>query len=112
MRERTTFGSLLLMGKNFQPHDQRPDDDWRVHDARRLAGLKLHRRLYKRWSDTWDHDHCAACFAKFAEFDGPDIQHVGFATGDDYEKGAGYEWVCQVCFSDLKDRLGWTAAAE
>jgi len=100
------------MVTNSQPHDQQPDDDWRVHNARHLAGQTLHLRPYKRWSANWDHDHCAACFAKFAEFNGPDIQRVGFATGDGYKKGAGYEWVCQACFSDLKDRLGWTAAED
>jgi hypothetical protein len=97
------------MATDSRPKDDQPDDDWRLRNARHLAGLTLHRQPYKRWSDSWDHDHCAACFAKFAEFDGPDVQHVGYATGDDYAKGAGYEWVCPACFSDLKDRLGWTS---
>jgi hypothetical protein len=57
-----------------------------------------------------DHDHCAACWAKFAEFEGPDIEHEGYATGDDYPKGACYEWVCQICFDDLKDDMQWSAA--
>lgn len=86
-----------------------PDRDCRLHNARHLAGLKLHLQPYKQWSDSWDHDHCAACFAKFAEFDGPDTQHVGYATGADYKHGADYAWVCQSCFSDLKGRLGWTS---
>jgi hypothetical protein len=84
--------------------------DWRVENAKLLRGLRLHRRPYKKWSESWDHDHCAACMAKFAEFNGPDIQHEGYATGDDYRKGAGYEWVCLSCFADLKDEMGWTEA--
>lgn len=84
-------------------------NQWRVDNARHLAGARLHRRGYTRYSETWDHDHCAACFTKFAEFDGPDIQHIGYATGDDYKFGANYEWVCPKCFSDLKPALGWTA---
>lgn len=91
------------------PHDQ-TDDQWRIENARRLAGLTLHLRRYTRWSEEWDHDHCAACWATFAEFDGPDILDEGYVTGPDYPKGAGYEWVCPKCFSDLAGRLGWTAA--
>lgn len=97
------------MATNSLPKEQQPNEDWRLHNARHLAGLKLYLRPYKRRSDSWDHDHCAACFAKFAEFEAPDIQHVGYATGDDYKHGADYAWVCQSCFSDLKDRLGWTS---
>jgi len=47
---------------------------------------------------------------EFAEFDGPEIQHEGYATCRDYGLGAGYEWVCRKCFDDLKDDLGWAAA--
>ena len=99
------------MATDTRPKDQRSGDDWRLRNARHLAGLKLHRRPYKRWSESWDHDHCAACGAKFAEFAAPDIQHVGYATGADYKHGAGYAWVCPACFADLKDRLGWTSDA-
>ncbi|HEY3919439.1 MAG TPA: hypothetical protein VGL83_16745 [Stellaceae bacterium] len=86
-----------------------PGDQWRVDNARHLAGAKLHKCHYKRYSDPWDHDHCAACMTKFAEFDAPDVQHVGYATGDDYKFGANYEWVCPQCFAELKPVLGWTA---
>ena len=69
-------------------------------------------RRYARWSESWDHDHCAACWAKFAEFEGLDIQHAGYATCDDYPKGACYEWVCQACFEDLKNDMQWAAISE
>ena len=85
-------------------------EDWRVATARHLAGLKLRRKPYQRYSESWDHDHCVACSAKFAEFDGPDVQHVGPTTGDDYKFGADYEWVCPRCFSELQPVLGWTEA--
>jgi hypothetical protein len=91
------------------PQKSDSDKEWRLNNARHLAGLKLQHRNYARWSENWDHDHCAACFAKFAEFDGPDVQHAGYATRDDYKHGAGYEWVCSRCFSDLKPVLNWTA---
>jgi hypothetical protein len=88
------------------------DKQWRIDNARHLEGLQLHFRRYARWSKSWDHDHCAACSAKFAESDGPDILHEGYATGDDYPKGAGYEWVCQTCFQDLKTDLRWSSTGE
>jgi hypothetical protein len=73
--------------------------------------VRLQLRRYSKWSETWDHDHCAACWAKFAEFDSVDIQHEGYATTDDYSKGACYEWVCLTCFAHLKDEMKWVAAA-
>jgi hypothetical protein len=82
-------------------------DDWRVDNAQHLKGFTLHFKKYTRWSETWDHDHCAGCWAKFAEVDGPDIQHQGYATGPDYPKGANYDWVCEDCFRELKDVMGW-----
>ena len=86
--------------------------DWRLDNARHLKGLRLQFRQYTRWSDAWDHDHCAACWAKLAEFEGLEIQHAGYATGDDYKHGAKYEWICCECFDDLKADLGWTASSE
>jgi hypothetical protein len=86
-----------------------PGNQWRIDNASHLKGLRLQFRRYTRWSERWDHDHCAACWAKFAEFEGPDILHQGYATCDDYPKGAGYEWVCQTCFDDLKDDIEWSA---
>jgi hypothetical protein len=84
--------------------------DWRINNCKALRGLKLHRKQYRKWSDTWDHDHCAACWATFAEFDGPEIQHEGYTTGDDYKHGAEYDWVCIRCFDELKDEMGWVKA--
>ena len=89
-----------------------PDKQWRIDNAGNLKGLRLQFLRYTKPSEKWDHDHCAACWAKFAEFDGPDIQHEGYATCDDYPKGARYEWVCQCCFDDLRDEMQWSTAAE
>ena len=80
--------------------------EWRLANARHLRAARLQFRRYTRWSETWDHDHCSACWAKFAEFDGPDIQREGYATAD--RRGTGYEWICRECFEDLKDDLGLT----
>jgi hypothetical protein len=77
-----------------------PDNpkQWRIENACHLKGV----RRYARWSETWNHDHREGCWAKFAEFDGPNIQHEGYATRNSYH------WVCRECFEDLKDNLEWS----
>ena len=88
------------------------ENRWRIENANHLRAIRFEIR---RWSrrhdhDPWDHDHCAACWAKFAEFDGPEIQHEGFTTCADYRRGAGYEWICKTCFADLQGEMGWSVA--
>jgi hypothetical protein len=84
------------------------DEDWRVDIAsRHLKGQPLKRKKWTRWSEAWDHDHCAACRAKFSELDEPDIQKEGYATTESYKRGTDYDWVCVKCFSELKDKVGW-----
>ena len=85
---------------------------WLIDNASHLKGLKLKFRRYSRWSPSWDHDHCTACNAKFAEFEGPEILHEGYATCDDHPQGACYEWVCQACFEALKNDLEWQAVQD
>ena len=85
--------------------------DWRVENAESLRGARLQRLKYRAWSEQWDHDHCAACMAKFAEFEAPDVQHEGYATCSDFVRGAEYEWICLECFAELKDEMGWVEAA-
>jgi hypothetical protein len=88
------------------------NERWRIDNASHLKGLQLQLRRYERWSESWDHDHCAACSVKFAEHEGPDIQHDGYATCDDYPKGAWYEWVCRRCFDELRDDMLWSVTSE
>jgi hypothetical protein len=82
-----------------------PDKQWRIDNAQHLRAVRLKLQPYRQPSEAWDHDHCAGCWAKFAEFEGADIHHEGYATCSDYPKGARYEWVCATCFIDLQ----WTA---
>jgi hypothetical protein len=62
------------------------EKQWRIDNARGLKGLRLRFLRYARWSESWDHDHCAACWAKFSELEGPGVQHEGYTTEDDYPK--------------------------
>jgi len=80
-------------------------DDWRLASARSIKGAVLKWSRYRQPRPAWDHDHCVACWAKFAEFEGPDIQHEGYATLDEYN------WVCAVCFRELKEVLDWKLAS-
>ena len=86
-------------------------ESWRLKFAGPLKGVRFQFRRYTRWSETWDHDHCAGCWAKFMESQ-PNTLHEGYTTCEDYEHGACYTWVCSECFELLKDELGWTLASE
>jgi hypothetical protein len=86
-------------------------DDWRLERLRVqpfLRGVRLKRRPYKTPRPEWDHDHCAACWAKFSERQ-TDLRE-GFATCADYERGENDEWVCPDCFALFKDEMGWIEA--
>ena len=79
-----------------------PDDDWRLTGQDSfLHGVKLIWSKYTRHSETWDHDHCEFCGAKFMVEDTPDALHEGYATEDRYH------WVCENCFEDFKERFQW-----
>jgi hypothetical protein len=82
--------------------------DWRLENAKGFEGVRFRRKQYKRWSETWTHDHCIGCWAEFAEEDGPEIQHEGYATCEDWKHGADYDWVCLSCFAALCDAMEWT----
>jgi hypothetical protein len=85
--------------------------DWRLQNVKGFEGLRWRRKRYRPWSDTWDHDHCIGCWAKFAELDAPDALHEGYATCEDWKHGADYDWVCPSCFADLREAMGWIEVA-
>ena len=49
--------------------------------------------------DTWDHEHCVGCWAKFMEAGVHETLAAGYTTEDDC-------WICDECFNDLKDEMG------
>jgi len=85
-----------------------PEQDWRMDKCKRLRAVALRRKKYSAPSKQWDHDHCAACWAKFADLDDPEILHEGYATTADYKLGADYDWICPTCFAELRDVMNWT----
>jgi hypothetical protein len=74
---------------------------WRIDNAKWTRDATLEFRKYSRPSETWDHDHCAACWAKFMELPAPDVLDQGYVTTD------GDRWICPNCFQELKDAMGW-----
>lgn len=82
-----------------------PMNDDRLDNVKRLKGQKFRWKTYEMPRPDWDHDHCAACWAKFAETESPEISHEGYAVIEEYDKGAHYEWAWASCFEDLKDQI-------
>ena len=86
-----------------------PTDDWRLtNQAEFLAGTTLVHRRYQRYrpNPTWEHDHCAFCWAKFMVEDQPDTLHEGYSTPDEYH------WVCEQCFHDFQEQFHWRVVTD
>jgi hypothetical protein len=81
--------------------------DQRVENCKYLKGVTFRRKKYRAPSKEWDHDHCDACWAKFAEFDGPGILHVGLATTAEWKLGEDHNWICPKCFIELRNVMNW-----
>jgi hypothetical protein len=80
--------------------------DWRIDNVKRLRGQSFRWKNYYAWSEGWDHDHCAACWAKFMA-DREDSLSRGYAVSEEYKLGLDYEWICADCFRDLADLMEW-----
>jgi hypothetical protein len=86
--------------------------DWRLQHLEHqpyLRGVSFIRKTYRAYRPGWEHDHCAACWQEFVE---PGVEadgaiHEGYATTDDYEKGAEYDWVCPACFEAFASDMDW-----
>jgi hypothetical protein len=75
-------------------------------------GTSLTLRRYRARSETWEHEHCLFCWAKFmdADFSEADRRFIaehaevlteGYTTTAEHERGAAYHWVCSPCFEDF-----------
>ncbi len=85
----------------------REKNDWRLtNQLAYLQGAVLSWRRYSpRPGDSWEHDHCAFCWAKFRAEEDPEILHEGYATPDEYH------WVCKTCFEDFRELFEWKIVA-
>ncbi|MDR1162828.1 MAG: hypothetical protein LBM17_03195 [Candidatus Accumulibacter sp.] len=77
-------------------------EDWRLQGQEEyLQNAILERKRYRRYSQSWDHDHCEFCWEKFS-LEIPGALQVGYATTDNDR------WICDACFEDFKSRFNWT----
>lgn len=77
------------------------ENDWRLTGQEKyLKGVTLYWKQYTRRSESWEHDHCEFCWAKFMVEDYPDVLHEGYTTEDEYR------WICKQCFEDFMDIFG------
>jgi len=66
---------------------------------------------YRAWSDSWQHDHCEFCSAKFAESAPSGEEETlaeGYTTTAEHLQGAKYHWVCPDCAADFAEEFGWS----
>lgn len=72
-----------------------------------LVGGAFARKRYRKPSEQWDHDHCAVCWQKLAEFETQGIQHEGFASTATEARPADYHWICFRCFPRFREVMHW-----
>jgi hypothetical protein len=73
-----------------------------------LFGMAFRRKSYSAPGKTWDHDHCAFCWAKFADFEGDEILHEGYASVENAKWRADYHWICPSCFDEFEEKMQLT----
>ncbi len=80
------------------------DSDWRLQGQERyLNGVVVTYRKYDCPSESWDHDYCEFCGAKFIEKSSdPEVQAEGYTTIDESR------WICPTCLHDFKERFAFT----
>ena len=99
-------------------------DDWRLNrgQGEYLHGATLVRKPYRVWSETWEHDHCEFCWAKFVDpafseaharlAQDPEVRTEGYAAAGTGPEGQDdYHWICATCFKDFHESFGWQVAA-
>lgn len=97
----------------------REENDWRLNGQEKfLRGAELSWKRYHARDDTWEHEHCAFCRAKFMD---PDFSKAhrrqvdehrdaltqGYATTAKHQRGVDGPWVCEQYFEDFADLFAW-----
>ena len=61
---------------------------------------------------TWDHEHCAVCWAKFDAVSGRDsgLATAGPAGRSPADQRPRYYWLCPECFDRHAQLFGWVEA--
>jgi hypothetical protein len=87
------------------------EKDWRLEQLEtqpHLRGVRFVRKPYREYRPGWDHDRCVFCGATLAEptITGENFIHEGYATAEDFVRGADYDWVCVPCFGLFREDMG------
>jgi hypothetical protein len=108
------------------------NEEWKHYklaSLERLRASSFQLADYTAPNAEWDHDHCVCCWAKFAQFDAPEVLHSGYFTivrfGNEptevppfilqarelgrhvMKKPDTKEWVCHECFDEFRNTLDW-----
>ena len=88
------------------------EEDWRLgRQECYLQPARLCWKRYPRWSDEWDYDHCAFCWAKFVAPDdpqqGPNDLNEGYAVLSNGCFPDDYLWICATCYADFRGMFDW-----
>ena len=87
------------------------EGDWRyTYHLELLRGQSFRFCAYQEEQFGNDHHHCSACWQKIAERDWPEVVHQGYVTRYAIPDGSGkwqWNWVCENCYSDLRELLNW-----
>ena len=99
----------------------REKDDWRLTNQEGyLREATLTWKRYHAPHETWDHDHCEFCWAKFMDtsrFDDEsreqhaDILSAGYTPAPPNPR-FGSAWICPTCFEDFRERFSWTVVSD
>lgn len=78
---KTRVGATITAPRFDSTGSMTGSNDWRLtNQAEYLRGVTLVRKNWGRPKPDWGHDHCAFCWAKFADADGPEFLHEGYTT--------------------------------
>ena len=84
-------------------------EDWRLRGQEEyLKNATLYFRNFTPFSETWEHEHCEFCWAKFGTEQ--ENLHQGYCTTPIHSSKS--IWICPKCYADFKENFNWTVLDE
>ena len=79
-------------------------DDWRLRGQEEyLQNIPLYFLEYSPRSETWEHEHCEFCWAKFG-LESENLHEGYCTTPTNTHKSL---WICPKCFADFQETFQW-----
>lgn len=80
-------------------------DDWRLRGQEEyLQNVSLYFLAYSPRLETWEHEHCEFCWAKFG-LESENL-HEGYCTTPTNTPES--LWICPKCFADFQETFQWS----